>query len=203
MTFRGPDDGDGVSPRNVVFFKYSDAVGSPRRLNQYDVTLLNFFTDFRTAYDTIKRQTACCYERFGFAGRLTRMVELTMKNSTFQSSFSALFGTTNLLRGGEALARLLFSVALEKVIRDAGIENRGTTVNCDADNGAANECCFGQEASSFKTFVTQSQVWVNMARIFLDLYREKFYGKYLARFLKTDIRGTEPLKCTSCVMNMI
>jgi hypothetical protein len=39
-------------PETSYFFKYSDAAGSPRRLNQY-VSLLNFFTDFRTAYDTI------------------------------------------------------------------------------------------------------------------------------------------------------
>jgi hypothetical protein len=84
------------------------------------------------------------------------MVQLTMKNSTFLSSLSALFGTTNLLRQGEALARLLFTVALGKVIRDTGIQKRGTTVSSGGDNGAANKCCFGQEASSFKTFVTQS-----------------------------------------------
>jgi hypothetical protein len=43
MMFRGlttspsvlPDDGDGVSPWNVIVFKYSDATGSPRRLHHH------------------------------------------------------------------------------------------------------------------------------------------------------------------------
>jgi sorting nexin-29 len=59
-----------------------------------------------------------------------RMVQLTIKGSTcsirVQSSLSARFGTMNGLRQGDALACLLFNVALEKVVRDSGIQTRGT-----------------------------------------------------------------------------
>lgn len=51
-----------------------------------------------------------------------------MKNAAcskrVQSSLSSQFGATNGLRQGDALACLLFSVVLEKVTKDSGIQTR-------------------------------------------------------------------------------
>lgn len=69
-------------------------------------------------------------KQFGFPGKLMRMVRLMMKNSAcsrrVQLSISARFGTVNGLRQGEALACVLFNVALEEVIGASGIQSRGT-----------------------------------------------------------------------------
>jgi sorting nexin-29 len=71
-------------------------------------------------------------KEFGFPGQPIRMFQITMKYSTcsirVQSSLSAQFVTMNGLTQGDALACLLLNVALEKLIRDSGIQTRRATV---------------------------------------------------------------------------
>jgi hypothetical protein len=47
-------------------------------------------------------------------------------------------------------------------------------------------------------------LWVNKVSIILGPLRGKFYGKYLARYLKIDVGGgAKTLKSVSCLMNMM
>ena len=67
---------------------------------------------------------------FGISPKLIRVVKTTMTNMQcsvrIQSHLSETISTTCGVRQGDALACLLFNIALEKVIRDSGIQNRGT-----------------------------------------------------------------------------
>jgi hypothetical protein len=48
------------------------------------------------------------------------------------------------------------------------------------------------------------ELWVNAARIFLGPLKGKFYGKYLAWYLKVDVGGgAKTRKYVSCMMNMM
>jgi hypothetical protein len=52
--------------------------------------------------------------------------------------------------------------------------------------------------------ITFSRILDNKAKFFLGLLRGKFYGKYLARYLKMDVGGgAETLKYISSMMNMM
>jgi sorting nexin-29 len=69
-------------------------------------------------------------QEFHFPDKLIRLVKATMENSQcqvkIQAELSDPLKTMSGLRQGDSLACLLFNIALEKVIRDAGIRTRGT-----------------------------------------------------------------------------
>jgi sorting nexin-29 len=69
----------------------------------------------------------------GIPGKLIRLTKITMKtvqcSVKIQNDISEQFETNKGLKQGNALARLLFNVVLEKVMRDAGILNSGTIHN--------------------------------------------------------------------------
>ena len=66
----------------------------------------------------------------GIPTKLIILVKSTMTNVQFsvhiQSHLSQPISTTRGVRQGDVLACLLFNIALEKVIRDSGIQTRGT-----------------------------------------------------------------------------
>jgi hypothetical protein len=98
------------------------------KTRKYNIETHHLFIDFRTAYDSINRnQLYIAMKEFNFANKLTRLVKLTMENSQchikLESELSKPLNTTNGLRQGNSLlACLLFNTALEKVIRNSGIQ---------------------------------------------------------------------------------
>jgi sorting nexin-29 len=68
-------------------------------------------------------------QEFQFPDKLIRLVKATMENSQCQVKIQADLSdpliTMSGLRQGDSLACLLFNIALEKIIRDAGIQTRG------------------------------------------------------------------------------
>jgi hypothetical protein len=47
-------------------------------------------------------------------------------------------------------------------------------------------------------------LWINMVRIFLVPSTGKFYGKYLAQYLKVDVGGgAKAFNYVSCMMNIL
>ena len=98
---------------------------------EYQIGIHHLFIDFRSAYDSIHRQKLlCAMTEFGIPPKLIRMVKATMNNVQcsvqIQSHLSEPISTIHGLRQGDALACLLFNIALEKVIRDSGIQTRVT-----------------------------------------------------------------------------
>jgi hypothetical protein len=82
--------------------------------------------DFKTAYDKVKRNQL--YEamlEFGIPPKLVRLTQATMEGTTakvkVRNELSESFHIRNGLRQGDALACILFNTALEKIIRDANI----------------------------------------------------------------------------------
>jgi hypothetical protein len=69
-------------------------------------------------------------EEFRIPDKLVRLMKATIENSQcqvkVQSELLDPVRVMNGLRQGDLLACLLFSIALEKVIRDSGIQTRGT-----------------------------------------------------------------------------
>lgn len=101
------------------------------KTKEFKIETHHLFIDFSSAYDSIKRpQLYAAMEEFEIPRKLIRMVKATMENSMckvrVQNELSESFETTNGLRQGDSLSCLLFNLALEKVIRDAGIQTRGT-----------------------------------------------------------------------------
>ena len=98
---------------------------------EYQIAVHHLFIDFKSAYDSIYREKLlCAMTEFGIQSKLIRLVKTTMTNVQcsvqIQSQLSQPISTTRGGRQGEAFACLLFYIALEKVIRDSGIESRGT-----------------------------------------------------------------------------
>ena len=90
------------------------------------------FIDFKSAYDSIYREKFFgAMMEFGIPPKLIKLVKTTMTNVQcsvqIQSHLSEPISTTCGVRQGNTLTCLLFNIALEKVIRDSGIQTRGTT----------------------------------------------------------------------------
>ena len=91
----------------------------------------HLFTDFRSACDTTEReQLHNAMSEFNIPNKLIRLAWMTMENTKsqvrIQPDLSDLITTKNGLRQGDLLACLLFNLALEKVIRNAGIQTSRT-----------------------------------------------------------------------------
>ena len=98
---------------------------------EYQIGIHHLFIDFKSAYDTIHREKLlCAMTEFGIPPKLIRMVKATMTNVQcsvqIQSHLSEPISTIRQVRQGDVLACLLFHIALEKVIRDSGIQTRET-----------------------------------------------------------------------------
>lgn len=101
---------------------------------EYNNNIHLLFIDFRTAYDSIKRTSLYkAMEEFGIPEQLILMTKASMQNVVckvkIDGNLSQSFPAENGLRQGDALSCVLFNVALEKVIRDANVNSRGTILN--------------------------------------------------------------------------
>ena len=98
---------------------------------EYQIGVHHLFTDFKSVYDSIYREKRLyAMMGFGVPSKLIRLVKTTMINVQcsvqIQSHLSEPISTTRGVRQGDALACLLCNIALEKVIRDSGIQTRRT-----------------------------------------------------------------------------
>jgi sorting nexin-29 len=89
------------------------------------------FIDFEAAYDSIEReQLFKAMEEFEIPRKMIGLTKAILKNVKcrvkIQNQLSGTFATQKGLRQGDALSCLLFNIALEKVIRESGIDTRGT-----------------------------------------------------------------------------
>jgi hypothetical protein len=89
------------------------------------------FTDFKSAYDTIKRRELFAAMReLEIPNYLVRLVQVAPDRVECRvrigNELSEPLRTQNGLRQGDALSCTLFNLALEKVIRQSGINTRGT-----------------------------------------------------------------------------
>ncbi|CAD7087998.1 unnamed protein product [Hermetia illucens] len=101
------------------------------KLLEYGQQLHHLFIDFKAAYDSIARvKLYTAMREFGIPTKLIRLTRLTLTNVRGQikaaGSLSRPFDINNGLRQGDALSCVLFNLALEKVIRDAEVNARGT-----------------------------------------------------------------------------
>lgn len=101
------------------------------RGHEYKMPTHHLFIDFKSAYDSIKRPKL--YEallQMGIPCKLVNLVKLTMKEVRcqvrIQADSSAEFTSDKGLRQGDGLACLLFNLALEKAVRDSGIQTSHT-----------------------------------------------------------------------------
>ena len=97
---------------------------------EHNINTYHLFVDFRSAYDCIKREAL--YEamvEFGIPHKLVRLVKATMTNVRsrvrVEQDLSTPFHSRTGLRQGDALACLLFNIALEKVVRASRINTSG------------------------------------------------------------------------------
>jgi hypothetical protein len=101
---------------------------------EYNIETHHLFIDFKAAYDSVKR--TALYNAmidFGIPPKLVKLTHLTMQNLSscvrIEGENSTFFDINNGLRQGDALACLLFNIALEKAIRQLNIRMNGTIFN--------------------------------------------------------------------------
>jgi hypothetical protein len=113
----------------------TDAIHALRQIlektREYNITTHHLFIDFKVAYDSTKRdKLISAMKEFKIPKKLVHLTEAILRrvacsvkiyNDVYES-----FTTQRGVRQGDALACLLFNLALEKVIQNAGIEKRGT-----------------------------------------------------------------------------
>ena len=101
------------------------------KTKEFGIEIHHLFIDFRSTYDTIKRDKLYnAMSEFNIPSKLIRLTQMTMENTQsqvrIQSDLSDLIHTQRGLRQGDSLACLLFDLALEKAVRNAGIQTSGT-----------------------------------------------------------------------------
>jgi sorting nexin-29 len=101
------------------------------KVGEFSIESHHLFINFSSAYDSINRnQLFAATEEFRIPDKIVRLVKATMENSQchvrVQSELLDLLRGMNGLRQGDSLVCLLFNIALEKGIRDSGIQIRGT-----------------------------------------------------------------------------
>ena len=98
---------------------------------EFGIETHHLFNDFKSVYDTIKRnQLYNAMSEFNIPNKLISLKRMTMENTKSQVrirfDLSDSIITKKGLRQGDSLACLLFNLALEKVVRNAGIQTSGT-----------------------------------------------------------------------------
>jgi sorting nexin-29 len=100
------------------------------RTQEFKINTFHLFIDFKATYDSIKSDKLLSdMQEFGIPVKLTNLTRATLKRVKcrikLQGHLSEPFLTQRRLRQGDELVCLLFNIALEKVIRDSGIERQG------------------------------------------------------------------------------
>jgi hypothetical protein len=98
---------------------------------EFGIDLYCLFIDLKAAYDSISRQMLLrALGDLGIPEKLIRLIKLTLSQSfscvKLPGNLTEYFEVKNGVRQGDALACLLFNLALEWSIRDSGINTRGT-----------------------------------------------------------------------------
>jgi sorting nexin-29 len=101
-----------------------------QRTREFKIDTYHLFIDFKAAYDSIKRdKLLSAMQEFGIPVKLINLTRATLKRVKcrikLQVHLSEAFLTQSGLRQKDALVCLLFNIALEKVMRDSGVERRG------------------------------------------------------------------------------
>jgi sorting nexin-29 len=101
------------------------------RTQEFIIDTFHLFIDFKAAYDSMKREKLLnAMQEFGIPVKLINLTRATLKRVKcrikLQGHLSEPLLTQRGLRQGDTLACLLFNIALDKMIRDLGIERRGT-----------------------------------------------------------------------------
>ncbi|KRF97428.1 uncharacterized protein Dwil_GK26988, partial [Drosophila willistoni] len=102
-----------------------------QKCREYQVPTHHLFIDFKAAYDSIDRvELWKIMDENSFPGKLTRLIRATMEGVQncvkVSGEHSSSFGSHRGLRQGDGLSCLLFNIALEGVMRRAGLNSRGT-----------------------------------------------------------------------------
>ncbi|XP_062707776.1 uncharacterized protein LOC134288081 [Aedes albopictus] len=102
-----------------------------QKCREYQVPTHHLFIDFKAAYDSIDRTELWkIMDENSFPGKLTRLIRATMdgvQNSVrISGELSSSFESRRGLRQGDGLSCLLFNIALEGVMRRAGLNSRST-----------------------------------------------------------------------------
>jgi len=101
------------------------------KCNEHNKDTHHLFIDFKAAYESIDRSRLyAAMGELNIPQKLIALVMTTLNNTQcrvkIQNRLSAPINTKNGIRQGDALACLLFNIALEKVVRDAALNIRGT-----------------------------------------------------------------------------
>lgn len=104
------------------------------RTREFGINTHHLFVDFKAAYDSVYREELYrAMIEFGIPGKLIRLVRATMAESRscvrIQGDLTNEFICRRGVRQGDGLACLLFNIALERAVRDAGIQRDGTIWN--------------------------------------------------------------------------
>ena len=97
---------------------------------EYQIETHHLFIDFKTVYNKNNRnQLFRAVLKLGISLKLVRLTQAMLESTTtkvkIQNELSESFHMWNGLRQGDAVACILFNMALEKIIREANINQRG------------------------------------------------------------------------------
>ena len=101
------------------------------KTKEYNIDTYHLFIDYKSAYDSVNREKLLeAMLDFNIPKKLVSLTRMTLKRVSCRvkilSSLSEPFFTEKGLRQGDSLSCLLFNIALEKAIRDSGINTNGT-----------------------------------------------------------------------------
>ncbi|PNF23609.1 hypothetical protein B7P43_G04761 [Cryptotermes secundus] len=101
------------------------------KCNEFQIETHYLFIDFRSAYDSIDRDSLfLAMEEMHIPRKLIALLRAPMRKNQYQIKFQNILSspiiTRNGVRQGDSLACLLFDITLEEVVRDAGINTKGT-----------------------------------------------------------------------------
>jgi hypothetical protein len=104
------------------------------KMSEYRVSMFNLFVDFKAAYDSTDRtQFFKAVEEFQIPRKLRSLGEITLRNVRCKvktpSGFTDPFDTKKGLRQGDTLFCMLFNTVLEKAVREANLDIRGTILH--------------------------------------------------------------------------
>jgi hypothetical protein len=98
---------------------------------EFNADIHQLFIDYKQAYDSINRQQMYkIMKEFGIPEKLINLVKMTLRRTLnkvqISGKLSDSFETTRSLRQGDTLSIFLFSIMLEKVIRNTELSPGGS-----------------------------------------------------------------------------
>jgi len=136
-----------------------------QKCREYQIPTHHLFIDFKAAYDSIDRaQLWQIMHENGFPEKLIRLIQATMDgvkcSVRISGALSDPFESRRGLRQGDGLSCLLFNIALEGVIRRAGLNTRGTIFS-----KSSQLVCFADDIDIVgRTFATVADRYTRLKR---------------------------------------